>query len=34
MNKEERLLLEVVKLRIELYNQFNNGVDLKSKEYI
>ena len=34
MEKEERLLLEAVKLRIELQNQFKNGVDLKSKEYI
>lgn len=34
MEKEERLLVEAVKLRIELQNQFNNGVDLKSKEYI
>ena len=34
MEKEERLILEAVKLRIELQNQFNNGVDLKSKEYI
>lgn len=34
MEKEERLLVEAVKLRIELQNQFNNGVDLKSKEYV
>jgi hypothetical protein len=34
MKKEERLLLEAVKLRIELQNQFNNGVDSKSKEYV
>lgn len=34
MEKEERLLLEAVKLRIELQNKFKNGVDLKSKEYV
>lgn len=34
MEKEERLLTEVVKLRIELQNQFKNGVDLTSKEYL
>lgn len=34
MEKEERLLLEAVKLRIELQNQVKNGIDLRSKEYI
>lgn len=34
MEKEERLLVEAVKLRIELQNQVKNGVDLRSKEYV
>lgn len=34
MEKEERLLVKAVKLRIELQNQVKNGIDLRSKEYI
>lgn len=34
MEKEERLLVEAVKLRIDLQNQVKNGVDLRSKEYL